>query len=462
MKNTRCLFLLLVLALCVAMPGFTRPVSGYDFTRLGKEAVVLLTGEVVKTAAVGAIAAQDTHWHIPLTRMRAEVKVLRVAPAAKMKTPAIGTIITVGYEALAGQIPPDGPNFPRLIAGQACVFPLRKAVKERQAEFEFINEENWGLQVPALKNLISPAPKDNVEFLTFELANVFANGSDAEIDQAARYYISNLYTRPLADAVAKRLDATINNQRRWLQIAVTVYSRSGTPRPTLTALATGAVPNSVGHLTLVSTALAHIDPAKRDVLLIDTALQPTGDNAGMLGMLLAVNYPRHPHLIQRLSDMLAHDAPGSLVIAAAIVYTHQDSVLKPATLATAAREIKRRDGSNGNEFHNACTLIRDFGTNAQFAVLLAEIAAAKKADITRYKALWENCAYNKGPRAKVICRLYLDDRREAVSGYRFCDLAAGDLQYATGVNFFVVKSNPTRAQRDTAVKRAQAWLKVHP
>ncbi|MHB9107005.1 MAG: hypothetical protein ACYDCO_08115 [Armatimonadota bacterium] len=447
-----------LLCFALAFPALARPMRTFSLDELVKQAEVLLTGEVVETAVVEAIPPEKTHWKSPLVRMRATIRVLRLAPKTGQAAPEPGGTITVGYEALDPKKPVmmvNGPMFPQLAAGEIYVFPLRKAAKEKQAEWELLHEEDSGLLVPAAKTpLREEAALDNKAFLVTELASAFTHGECADIYRAGQYGMDYLLR---SDAGIPRLveEAVKDDRERWRQIAVATYCASGMERPALSALAQGKNADFRAFYQLVITALSHLDPAQMDEQLIATALDHASvHNWGTAGM-LAQNYPRHPATMKRLTEMLDQDAPGALYIAQYLIKT-KDHPLVPPAVAAAVRKVKGPDEESG-DFRAACELIRDYGDAGAFAVLLGEITVAKEADPERYRMFWSWCAYSQSGRAVALCSVYIDDRREFSKNDRFCDRAAWELQRVTGVDFGM-KADQTPAQRDAAVQRARAWL----
>jgi len=452
----------LIFCLLIANPVFARLINPYNFKRIAKEADLLVTGEVVKTAAVKQIPAKQTRWNLTLTRMQAEIKVWRVGSAVPATAPApvTGKTITLAYDVPASstQMMLEAPDFPHLVSGDVYVFPLRKAAKEKQAAWQLISEEDLGMLVPAIITpFVGQYAGSKQDFLVAELANAFAKGSYPQIHRAGLYGARYLNDPATADAIRRQVEAMIHNDlARWLQIIVATYSATGMPRPTIAELAQGKNPGYFTFLTLVQAALAHLDPWHRDEQLIAVALEHATTNPGGTKGMLAQNYPRHPTTIKLLTEMLNKDSCGALGIAASLIREKNHPLLSIAMLA-ALRQLKRPEQAHG-DYAAACTLIRDFGDAKAFSILLAEIAGAKKSDFARYRLLWSYCAYSGSSRTVAICRLYLDDQREYTEYERFCDVAVDELQRVTRADFGV-KTRANRAERDAAITKAEKWLK---
>ncbi len=439
-----------------------RPVSPYSPQRIADEAEVIVVGEVVEVTEAGRIPAEQTQWNAALLDMRAQVRVLRVYPHTEETKPAGGDLITVPYLAIdwentRGLI--NGPFFTEFRAGDVYAFPLRRANGQPEAGWKLIAEEDNGLLVPCAKEAIE-APRDTgVEFLQAELAAAFAQGRYSDVYKAGKYLHelgSGYRTWPLYILIARHVG---NDEARWLDIAVATCCAMPMPRPTIEQLRQGQGLRRPQGI-LASRVLRRVSDHNLDDRIIATAIEHAAVHQWGTGVLLSQNYRRHPTAVRLLTEALQARRPEAVYVAQSII-KEADHPLVPPAVRAAIRVLRAEEAVEFNNLRAACELIRDYGDEGDFDILLEEIEAAQTTDRDRYKRLWQSCAYVKNQRLIRIIRLVIEDRHPFSEKLRFCDLAGFELQRVTDVDFGL-SSGQSAEEHEQALARARAWLAENP
>ena len=462
-----------VAALIILAPpaASARPVRVWTLEELAKQAFALAAAEVRGTRRVKAINRNGTRWRIDLFEMEATLRVLRVFP--RDHTPGLKPRQTVSlrYWAIDWQKTTgicNGPSFPELRAGDVLVFPLSLRRGGEEAPWELIDEEDYNLLVPAAR----PAPPDGkaataTEFLRLELVGAFARGRHADAFKAAKYLGSVRSDRAAEDLLPLVERHVGKDERRWLDVATAAYCAMGTPRPKVAELLRPA-PRRRPQAALAATAFRHVRRDGLDERFIANCIRHAGVHTWGAAVAIKENYPRHPTAMTLLARALTNDAPEAIQIAHTLIRSG-DHPLARAAADAAARLLARRRRVELNDWPHtgylraACALVRDHGTDKQFALLLDELKHAQKADLTRYAMIWQSCAYVKHPRLLSICRILIEDRTDFPSAgdRRFCDVAALRVEWMTGRRFGFVPGETTAA-RDKVIARIRAWLAEQP
>jgi len=433
-------------------------ISEYSFGRIDQEAELLVTGTVVKTTALGVPPASVLPYKDILQQMRAEVRVLRVAPkAGTLEVPSVGDTITVLFYGFKHeQAGGNGPWLPDLPVGRTVVFPLRKTEGKANADWELIAVEDCGLMIRATAAAPVGTAATNVEFLGRELANVFVQGSPEDLLRTVRYAAG--WDEPV-EPVITVLQAAKITQAHWAEIAVTTYCICNGPQKSLASVAKEDVRFN-SFLKVVKLAMSHLPREGLDDLLIEAALAQSSYNAQGVTKVLENNYPEHPTMLATLTRMLNADTPGAVAIAANLIKS-KDHPLIGAALQAAQHRL-RTPHQNAADFNYAWVgLIRDYGSAQDFAALLSAMRQAQKSDFTWYTILFTSFTSKDSPRTIAVCRIYITDTRDFNSTLRMCDLAALDLQRITNHDFGMA-INLTLTERDAACELARDWLETHP
>ena len=438
-----------------------RPVSFWNPKRIVAKAEVLVVAEVLEVTEQEHVAKERNRWKIPLLHMNARIRVKRFFEISGKHTIREAEPITLTYCAIDWEnckAIVNGPNFPDLSHGDIVVFPLRKTIRQGQDSWELIHEEDFGLLTPAVieQLRLDSEVKTGIAFLRSELAGAFSTGRYETVFKAARY-LSHLYDwdkqfEETCKLIARHVG---DDQDRWLSIAVACYSAMGMPRPKI-----GDLPTSAEHrglqAALAARALGHIDVDGLDDRFIALSMKQCTIHTWGTAVTISVNYSGHPTAIQFLKKALEAPTPEAVYIARYII-KEKGHPLCDAAVNAAASVLTQPDTSDSSGFRAACELIRDYGDEKAFALLLEDIRESQKTDRERYMKLWQACAYTKNRRLIPICRIVIDDRTACSDNLRFCDFAAFTLQRVTGENFGL-SSTQTAAERETAIQKARDYL----
>ena len=441
-----------------------RPVHVWRMEELAGKADVLATGEVVVVSRGRTLAANETRWRTPILQMHARIRILRSFSRPGKPVLPKNSEISLKYSAIDWEKcsgVTNGPIFPRLSVGEIRVFPLR-ASKEKGG-WELIHEEDTGLLLPAtVEPLPHERPETGVGFLRSELAGTFARGEYREIYQAARY-VGWLHREENVNAVYELIRKhTGDDQERWLSIATASYCAMVLQRPKIAELLKDperATPErSLG--SLAARALGHLRPEGLDDRLIAEAVKHAGVHQWGTAVTIIKNYPRHPTAMRLLGDALKEGRPEAVYVAQYII-KEKDHPLVGEAIEGARKVLLRPGKPEPRGLRAACELIRDYGDDETFALLLDEIRKAQKADRKRYTMLFQSNLYSKSHRTIALCRITIDDRLPLNETHRFCDIAGFNLQRLAGADFGL-KSKQTPAEREGALQRAKVWLAQNP
>jgi hypothetical protein len=453
--------------LSICSPVCARPVHRWTPEEIAEKADVIVVGEVLEVGVARSIPPGETHWQTPLLEMTARIRVLRSFADGIQLSVSRSPEFLLSYSAIDWSRTDgvaNGPEFPELEVGDVFAFPLQEAADPARPERKLIGEEDTGLLVPCLREPPEGEVGGNGErFLLAELANTLRRGSYAEAHEAAKY------GGHASEALQGAYDLLVGtvNENQWLPIFVASYCALPLPRPTMAEMLEGSTGDRP-YAAFALRALGHLEREGLDDRVIETAIRNMAVSSWGTALTLKLNYPRHPTATALLTDALNEDRSGALDIADFLVEdgTHP---LVPVALEAASRWLRKRDRVDLKDratwggfgaLRSACQLIRRWGDEEAFAVLLDEFRRAREGDRARFAALWQSSAYAQEPRTIELCRIAIDDRGELSGGRRFCDVATTELQRVTGQDFgWEAEQSP--AERDRAVARAKDWLARH-
>jgi len=480
-----------------------RPVSNWTLERISEQAEVIVVGEVVGVATTGdSILADQNKWKMPLLIKEAEIRCLRQFAENTSFDTKDGDLFSIEFPAIDIKhvtAVPDGPNFPELSVGDVYAFPLRRikplgfrailppeyrndAAQKRARDsgkiWELVDEEDFKLLVPCIKApLLGRHVGTKVEFLQSELVGTLALSGYSDIYRAAKY-LDHARLDTL-DSVCDSLDARYSkdNESRWLDIAVASYCAAGIPRPSIADLTKSDdpilshrnptesyFPRNMRTDTLYGKALRQLSRKDLDQRFIEVAIRHSDLHAWGTAIALSQNYRTHPATVKFMKERLNADAPGALLVASYIIKEKENPLCRTA-VATAKHFLLQRAESNFYELYPPCQLIRDYGSESDFKILVGEIKKAQRENRERFLWLWQACAYDKNPRMISVYRFVIEDKGIAFNETRFCDLALGELARLTHQDFGIeAKPNPAERQaaNDRAIEKAKEWLKQHP
>jgi hypothetical protein len=466
MLNLKTLFqevTLCTLLIVVLFPATTEALGFRLWTpeRILKKADLLVVGEVYEVTEVAQVAKEMTRWKIPLLRMNAKVRVKRLlAVSGKYE---IGTTepITLTYYAIDWETRGgvgNGPNFPALSIGDIYVLPLKRSSSQQKNPWELIGEEGYNLLTPAATEVPEQhgQTKTGIVFLRSELAGAFSRGRYETVYEAANY-LSRLrvWDRQFKETYELIEKHVADDQDRWLNIAVACYSAMGVPRPKIADLLKSGEHQRLPAI-LAAKALGHIRTDDLEDRFIDLSVKQLNVHTWGTAVTISINYSQHPTAIKLLGRALKDGSPEAVYVARYIIKDSDHPLVHVA--ADAARKVLVQPGKpDFSNFRAACELIRDYGDERAFALLLDQIRKSQKADRERYIMLWQSCAHGKSQRMLPICEILINDKQSFSNDLRFCDYAVARLQHATGEDFGY-RSEQTEAERKSAIEKAKVYL----
>jgi len=477
---------------------------------IAREAGAIVVGEVTQVATVGSLPGGQANWRHPLLQKQVKVRVLRSFSTAVGPPLAEGQVLSLPYLAIdvkADKRILEGPEFPLLSVGDVRAFPLWMAGSAPAKEWQLLDEEDYGLLMPCVRRALPGAPRSTAfEFLQAELAGTLAKGSYAEIYRIAEHLDTYLAFRERdpAGGVQSLLARSIgNDDERWLEIAVAIYARGGTPAPTIPQLL-APPPNLRCRHRFAAWALSQAGSADPEARLLRLAMDRAALHPEGTARIISLNYSAMAQGL--LEEALRRDRPEALRVASRVIADLSPRLsveggsrsvsserlaargrlreLIAATVAAATRLLPRRGPVDDRCLYTAGRLIRSYGDGQAFSLLLDEIRIAQKTDPKRYALLWSSAfdwsKTDKPQRSIAVCtilladrtlvtkelsflgnEIYFEERTRGSKNVRFCDTAVYALQKLAGVDFGF-RSPGTRGDHDRAVEMAEAWLSRHP
>jgi hypothetical protein len=421
MTARRCL-LLGVVCLCFYAAPLSRayPTSTWPFQTLA-QAPVIATATVEQTTRDSHPAGSNPR----VVTAHATLRVLRSFPQSAF---AAGDRIRLDYEALPTQESGfGGPDVPQLKPGYTVAFPLKLNPQPSSAPWRLIADEGQALVIPAIASdpPFSALPADGRGFLLHEIASVLLAGTRPELLSEATYISAqNSITADLMTRLESKLAATSD---RWTLIAAAYLSAQPIPRPTVADLRANNVANFGNRYTgsLIVAVLQKLGPSQEAKENLIHQLLVYSDLASWGVGMTVPEFAQEPALIRELHTMLKAARPGALLVARDVLIAGQKDILADAiTLSFHYISTTRPDAA---ELQQACSVIRDFGTDEQFGRFLAQIRDSQYRDKPRYDELWRNTIWSDNDRERAVLDILLKDDRIYQPNLRYSDLARGEL-----------------------------------
>ncbi len=438
------------------------------------QAPVLLVGRVEKVTRGVELPKAEQKFPYRVEDRLATIEVLRLYTADERAKEAFAASRTVQIaycnyvpETLGGIM--SGPIWPQVEEGDVRLFPLQEG-PEGYSKLRLIHEEGIGLMPPARPSdpsaIQAPTP---YEFVLREIANVLSSGEPKTILEGSvhlrdsfSYNYQELTSADSATPLAAMISVLAgDNPVAYEELAAGLLAAHGIPRPTLSELvAQDDDPETPrpASFRLTRWALLHIPEEVRQDRLIETLVRNTPVYAWGAAASLS-GFAEEPFLLSELTMALRKRQPGSLQVASALINKGQRAVL--ADSVPFALELLDPPDGDWNDLAVACRIVRDYGSDSNFGVLLAAIRKYQATDLARYQKLWNCAAYSEdNPREIEVLALYLPDRRIVFGSVRFRDLAAARLQQLSGEDFGYRPEppEPASAQREELAVKAENWL----
>jgi hypothetical protein len=428
-------------------------------------APILVVGRVLSVQKGERVPDGSLPWNAETLEMTAEVQVLRSYPVTeehvlpdrlRVRFLAYGpsvTMITNGY-------PPPLPNFE---SGKVLILPLQENKNPATDAWQLMADSGVNLTIPARAEIAEaePPPASASVFLDREIANSLSRGTPAEISAAAGY-LANQHDDLTGELMPLLGPAIGDDRERWADVATNLLAAQGTPRPSVADLLSSKVepkdwPGREG-VFFAQKALQKLKASpETDALLITTWIGEAPLHAwGSANSLL--EYGDNPITTETLREALRDDLAGTSYIAWTLARNGHQATL-PEALARALKVADRPD-ADGSDLQGAAALLRDYGSDQQLKQLAGLVQKYQTADRKFYQMLWQFATESDNPREARVLAVVLRDRRVASGEFRYCDLAVGVLERASGQSFRAAAptDDQTPVERDQAVSRALAWL----
>ena len=312
------------------------------------------------------------------------------------------------------------------------------------------NGENYF--VPAIEVAPLADAATGRAFILNELANSLANGNPAEQSDAA-VYLRNDYEWP--EGLREVLETAVGrDDDRWLRVGWAVLANMGIPHSPIDQLLANE------HLTTTADRAAAWVLAKGatrdypDRLLRYTLHNMASNEWGATNILL--EFKDSPLVIAGLTSALRSD-PASAMWAAWTFVRNGQTAFQSEALDTAVSMISNPAAVPMNRLQPASWLLRDYGSDTQFAVVLTAMRRLKMSNPKVYGDLFGAVDDRHNRRLLAVDAILIDDGRVWSGDLRYCDLAAASLEGVSGQHFGVSFQAPM-ADRDRAVAAASAWL----
>jgi hypothetical protein len=426
-------------------------------------APVLAVCQVDEVAKDGRVPAGVLKWLVPTVYAFAELKVLRSFRQADNITPKQGDRIRLQFYTYSEKtaLVTGSPIWPWFKKGDIVVVPLQRNPTPSRLPWRLTADEGMSITVPAIRQpwRSDEGPQTPIDFLFSELASSLAYGFPDEVFRAASYLESQRTPRLKSELMPLLEVAVASHEDRWIEIATSLLSSLGIPRPSVADFRSGkwtVGSRSVAGIDALIAAILEKLPrsARTEKQLIYRLIDDAGVHSWGSAMSLT-EFANHRALVEHLKRALSQRKPGTVYVAWTLVNNGQKAFL-PEALVYGLQLIEQ-PGEGTTEMQAACPLVRDYGTDAQFHRLVAAIRRYQHEDLQRYQVLFGYSLYSgKSPREQDIAAVLLEDKRPFTSELRYCDLGLAEMNRITGLQFGTVTGSVEA--RDQGVSRALAWL----
>jgi hypothetical protein len=361
---------------------------------------------------------------------RAELFVLRAFPPSALLP---GQHIQLAYEQLAeGNSPMNGPDVPALDTSSVWVVPLKPNPKPQTEPWRLIADKGIGTEIPAIEREVRfpVQPQNKREYLLWEVAGALSAGTREETLREAMY-LTHQTTNGYAVAMMHLLASAIKGDSdRWALITASLVSSTGVPRPSIADFVSGAYGANVANVANWPGSLAEMlvrrvakSSAGREKL-INQFLNISDLNEWGSGVALQ-EFAHDPKLVKKLRPMLEAHRPGSLYVAYDVMKAGQHRIVATATNTAFAYVNGASKGRS--DIQAACSVIRDFGTDAHFKEFVSDIRRYQYQDQKHYDELWRSTIWSDNEREHAVLDILLADQRTYEPSLRYSDVARGEL-----------------------------------
>jgi hypothetical protein len=400
---------------------------------------------------------------------------------------------------------------PDLSPGQVFVFPLRRGAKAARgaaqanaqgaalAQGEGVPGQGWRLLEEPGINLLTPAlpgepppvaPRDasasttsvptGFDFLCRELANVLAQGDEAQIrDVMGRYYLNYWGSISPLHNTFGLIEQSVRDEERWLSIATTglILSSRTTPRvPLRELLEKQDQPEKPKQWSkpelLLSRALGHLPRQGIERRLLRAVLRQSQTPNSGAPTLLLTDFASQPEVRTAFEAGLARDERQWTYAANWMTsdwMTGDEHPLADVALAWAKKHLNSPEGQKRPwEF---CPVVRRWGSATDRDALAERIERARRSKDPSYKVWLKACA-SQGWTGQGLSLPSLPPRvwspllkdstpyQDGFPNWRWCDQSALEINRAANLGLSIQRTSPLKA-RDQAVAAALIWWQRH-
>jgi hypothetical protein len=391
--------------------------------------MVAKNAAVLATVRVGPVTPPGTQEESVYRTVpgHAELVVLRCFPPSAMKT---DEHIHLDYQTLAaGNSGMSGPDVAYFKEGMVLIVPLKSNPRPGTHGWRLFADTGGGIVIPAIEK--KPASLDRArdarEYLLQEIASGLGSGTRGEA-LAEASYLSRQKTNDFAEELMQLLthSAAVDSER-WALIATSLISVRGVPRPTIADFRDSKYGADLeswkGSLVEASVQKAMSFSNGKENLIHQT-LDISDIGAWGAGVTLQ-EFAQEPSLVRELDLMLNSRRSGALYVARDVLQAGQ-SQIRTAAVA-AALDYVNDPSKSDSDIQAACSVIRDFGTDAQFDQLVSAIRKYQFSKPKRYDELWRNTIWSDNKRVLVVLEILLSDQRMYDKSLRYSDIARGEL-----------------------------------
>jgi hypothetical protein len=418
-----CAFAMFVLCLAIIPICNSYPTSVWPLAMVAKNAAVLATVKVGTVSPPGT-QKESVYRTVP---GHVELVVLRSFPPSAMK---VGEHIQLDYQTLgAGNSGMNGPDVAYFKEGMVLIVPLKSNPRPATDRWRLFADIGGGIVIPAIEK--KPASLDRArdarEYLLQEIASGLGSGTRGEALVEASY-LSRQKTNDFAEELMQLLthSAAVDSER-WALIATSLISVRGVPRPTIADFRDSKYGADLeswkGSLVEASVQKAMSSSNGKENLIHQT-LDISDIGAWGAGVTLQ-EFAQEPSLVRELDLMLKSRRPGALYVARDVLKAGQSKIRTAA--GEAALDYVNDPSKSDSEIQAACSVIRDFGTDAQFDQLVSAIRKYQFSKPKRYDELWRNTIWSDNERVLVVLEILRSDERMYDKSLRYSDIARREL-----------------------------------
>jgi hypothetical protein len=344
--------------------------------------------------------------------------------------------------------------YPEFHPGDIDMLPLRRL----DGEWKLLQDRALGLLTSAIeRDPSTPPDASHRDFLVAEITNLLLHGSYADLyrfSQSSQDVLAGTFGESLLTELTHSLPA---GDARWLDISTALLASMGIPRVPLDTLMEPTTEPTRVQRVLLACALKNIPADGRREAIIRAMLRRSRVHDWGTAATLVPEFRNDPLLMELLPGYIERAEPGALYIAMLLVRNERPAILTVA-LPASVKALRAKDTIR-NDAQAAAFLLAAHGDDSQFTEFLRIFKTAQSTDLDRYWIIWQHLRTAEGPRLVRMAAIAITDERVHSGDVRYCDIAASNVQTATGQDFGITGLwTQGLAERERAVSRVRAWI----